>query len=603
LGLIFKSEFSVEVGLKASYSYEQNKSEYDSDYSSRALSETQATDADDVITGRVQTYDIWRYRILGADVTSENQPTNGFYELILPGESFKFSGAGLSLDWYQPPHENGNILSYPAPTGGFVPPDLGPYDIPCPAGDTNCNADGTKTVTEPLLPASLRFLDASSGSITVDYVNRYGSGDTYEAQHKLDSSLDVKVAYKLSARGLSGEVKGNFNVKGGGSWGTLQTNDNQTTDETGITIARTPVAASQSYAIYPVYYITADGTFKVAYASDPLGSASGQSFWARLYGGKADPALNLPLRFDPLFHNNKIVDWTPNLSPSRKLIRGFSLLSPQLDPVTGRHPTLNEAPADGDDVLLSAQVYNYSTGMAFANVEVAFSAVKYNPVNDSEEGPRIQIGHTFVSLSPRQGASARVIWHTKGLGPTGPSGSVQYRIYVDIDPDRTIDEIYPPENPELFYGAGLPRGLDPGQNNEGFGYATVVSAGGFSTSAAPVHLYIGDDHRLQVNRAAGGKLKGMAVEGQRLRIDAQVCADAPTRDPIDLVVFDGPPSQGKVIAWRHTYVASATNCTPVWFDWVPSAAGDHNIVAEVLQDDDPMPGDNEAEETIPVISQ
>ena len=50
-----------------------------------------------------------------------------------PGQRSTSRPPGLDLDWYQPLHENGNILSYPAPSNNtFTPPDLGTYGIPCP---------------------------------------------------------------------------------------------------------------------------------------------------------------------------------------------------------------------------------------------------------------------------------------------------------------------------------------------------------------------------------------------------------------------------------------------------------------------------------------
>jgi len=62
-------------------------------------------------------------------------------------------------------------------------------------------------------------------------------------------------------------------------------------------ITRAAINASQSYEFFPTVYTTLDGTIKVAHAVDPLASKSGKPFWAGIYGGKPDPALNLPLRF------------------------------------------------------------------------------------------------------------------------------------------------------------------------------------------------------------------------------------------------------------------------------------------------------------------
>jgi len=51
---------------------------------------------------------------------------NPFYDVVFPGQTINFKASGLDLDWYQPLHENGNILSYPGPANGaFSPTDVG----------------------------------------------------------------------------------------------------------------------------------------------------------------------------------------------------------------------------------------------------------------------------------------------------------------------------------------------------------------------------------------------------------------------------------------------------------------------------------------------
>ncbi|MGH9837787.1 MAG: hypothetical protein ACREEM_03285 [Blastocatellia bacterium] len=103
----------------------------------------------------VQTFDVWRYRVYGVSSTGQNgQPSNVFYEVVLPGPTLNFDGGGLDLDWYQPTYENGNILSYPQPSSGtFMPSDLGSHNEPCPSNPPpgqSCNPDGT-------IPAGVGF--------------------------------------------------------------------------------------------------------------------------------------------------------------------------------------------------------------------------------------------------------------------------------------------------------------------------------------------------------------------------------------------------------------------------------------------------------------
>jgi hypothetical protein len=612
------AKVSAEFANKTSYNYERNKDGYNSNYAERTVTEAAAAENDDVITGRVETFDIWRYRVLGVPkVTAQahNPPREfdayPFYEIVLPGPAMKFSAGGLDLDWYQPAHENGNILSYPAPTAGtFNPTDLGTFDIPCPHADkSRCNADGTLTVSEPIIAASQRFVNGASESITIDYGNKTGSGDSIKTEHKLANSTDVKVGVTVQAGGKennvtkSGSVEVNFSA--GGNWGNLKTTDVSTNNKTGITVGRTSIPSEKAYAFYPIFYSTKDGTIKVAHATDPLASNAGKSFWAGLYGKKADPALNLPLRFTRM---GPIVNptWIPNMDISRKQMRAFFLLNEKRNPITGHFDILNKTPMAGDKVRLSAQVYNYSTGVAFKDCEVKFSAVKYNPINNTESGPRVAIGTTRVSLEPRGHTAAQVIWDTTRFGPATGAASQPYRIYVRLNDNRAIAELYPPEDPNKVYGPGLPKGLDPAQNDEGFGYATVMQpavappttqALESPNTQAPAHLYLGSQP-LKVGGAGEFTADaGLLVEqvGAQVPLRVQVCASHPTRDMADVVVFDGAPANGNVLAWKRVPVADGKQCDYAWFEWVPAVAGDHTLVAEVLQDqDDPYPGHNQA---------
>jgi hypothetical protein len=520
---------------------------------------------------------------------------------VLPGPILDFTGGGLNFDWYQPLHENGNILSYPAPSDTTFAADVGTYDIPCPKDASDCNPDGTKTIEGPMVPASLQFLAATSGSIKLDYKNETGSGNTFKYQHKFAVSADVKTGLVAKTPGTVTKFSLKVGFSSEASWSSMRTSDSSTTSETGITVAHTSVSSTQAYAFYPVFYTTQDGTIKVAHAVDPLGSATGSSFWAGLYGVKADPALNLPLRFRPEYKRNMVVGWLPNLLISRKQMRGFFVMSNTPDPVSGEYVILGQAPVAGEQVRLSAIIYNYSTAVVFTNCQVTFSAVKYDRNSDTESGPRIPIGSTFVSLPPRGHTAAQVVWDTTDFGPAPAGASQEYRIYVRLNYDGAIDELYPPEDPNRTYAPGLPQGLDPGQNDEGFGYATVV-AKSVASGQAPVHLYLGPQP-LMVQGPSGLTATPIIEQvGAQLRLRAQVCASRSSSDLTDLLVFDGPPANGQVLAWKRLFVPDARRCDATWFDWVPSTPGQHTLTAEVIENvDDPKPGNNQATLNVEVV--
>ena len=148
------------------------------------------------------------------------------------------------------------------------------------------------------------------------------------------------------------------------SWSGMRTSESSTTSDTGITLNRSSGDSTQGYAFYPVFYTAQDGTIKVTHAAGVLESSTGRSFWAGLYGGKSDPALNLPSRFTPVYGpSNVLIGWAPNYLSSRKKLRGFFLRNSTLNPVSDTYDLLSSTPLAGDKVRVEANVYNYSTAL------------------------------------------------------------------------------------------------------------------------------------------------------------------------------------------------------------------------------------------------
>jgi hypothetical protein len=636
-GGLAKASFSVDVTAKVGYEYNQSKSNYDSNYSSRTLTETQTTDRDDVLVGRAQLFDLWRYRIYGAPAQGPNgEALNGFYEIVLPGPVIKTSGGGLNYDWYQPLHENGNILSYPRPSNQtFTPPDLGPHQVPCPASpppDQKCNGDGTLSVTEPLVPAQQTFFDGRSHMVAYDYQSSIGSGNSYSYSHKLAESLDVKVAFEAEGKALFANVGArtslNVNLNNSNSWSGLKTNDNTVDTQTGLTLSLASGDSSQAYAIYPVFYTTQDGTIKVTHAADALGSAAGRSFWAALYGRWPDPALNLPLRFSPVFGpSNVLIGWKPNLESSRKQVRGFFVESPDPDPVTKTYGLLAFSPIAGDKVRLEARVYNYSTAVAASNLPVRFQVVAYNAASDQETpvaacptdpswraGARCTIGQTTIaSLNALEMQAAAITWDTTGFDPS-LSGSQQYRVYVVLDPDNAIQETYDTEDPNTQYkcvdhnGAActLPKGLDPGQNNEGFGYVTIkapsASLAAQSLSDTGTDVYLTGDSLETVNGQGltGGWFISVPLD-QPLTLRGKVYSSTLDTQVGHLLVYDGDPNQGASVIADKLVDTGNPEGAYTRFTWIPTVPGRHTLYAVVLErEDDTHPGNNVQRLTVDV---
>ena len=320
----------------------------------------------------------------GFAVPSDGVQRYGFYDIMVPGPAEKFAGGGQSFDWYQPLHENGNILSYPVRLGeNNRPVDLGAYT----------DAAG-KVVREPMVPSSQQAFDGTSGFVALQYESTSGQGFISGYEKTETTTHDVKASAKVTAKTptfegeLRAEVKNQWSAEDSYS---EETSAKQTTgSSTGITLSKPAGSPNQSYAFAPVFYITQDGTVKAAHSVSVLGSPSGRSFWSSIYGSKADPALNLPGRFDPLIRRGVLVGWQPNTgttasrNSSRKLLRGFALRDATPNPVSNTYDYLAYAPAAGEPVRVTTNVYNYSTGVAVSNLLVQFEAVGYNATTDAE---------------------------------------------------------------------------------------------------------------------------------------------------------------------------------------------------------------------------
>lgn len=602
---------SLEIGLKVGYDYEGHSEEYNSRYATRTLTFTDQTIADDLVVAQIQTFDVWRYRVFGLSLADpQGRQFNGFYEIVLPGPKLDVRGGGTSFDWYQPLHENGNILSYPALRNGvFTPPDLGAFTLP----------DGTKK-TEALVPATLLAFDGTSGTIQLDFSSSSGAGAVRSRMHTLGENLDVSVAVKATAStpAAGGSVSSttDFNLHNSNSWSHLATSESETNTSTGIMLVKAPGNANRAYNFAPVFYFAQDGTVKVVHAVDVLGNPAGRSFWASTYGQKPDPALNLPLRFErdltPFTET-----WIPNTLSSRKKIRGFFLRKAERNTITNDFDQLAQAPAEGDRVRIETRIYNYSTAQAANGVTVRFAVIGYNDLSDAEipftscpagtmldAAGRCIIGETLVSLPPLGMERAAITWDTQGFGPQGVATAKEYRIYVIIDPDNAIDEIYEDDSTgdssctDPVHPAGTML-CDPGQNNEGYGAITIVRRP-LPRAAVAANEVVSADVHLRANALAaidakeGTRLTGTvdAYVNEPLRIRVHVQTDRSEVEPFHLLVYDGNPrAGGTVIAGRLLQGVDAPDGRYVWLDWTPPRTGTFTLYAQILEQiDDRQPG-------------
>ena len=468
------AEAKFDVGAKASYDYNEHEEKFNSGYEARTTESTSQTDRDDFVKGVEQTFDIWRYRVYG---TPTEKNSNGFYELVFPGPQIAFSAGGLSISWYQPIQENGNILSYPERLGAgdqFIPADIGPYKL-----------NGKEEKTKPQVPAAKYVFGGTSGSTSLSWASGISNGSSFSYSHVIGESADVKVAYTVEAKtpyaNTSGSVCGSIEFHNSNSWGENNSSTSTTTDKTAITLNRVAGSVAEGYPFYPVIYNTKGGAIKLTYSvpnpADQGGNPAGYQTFANLYGGLPDPALNLPERFLPQsVGSGQLETWVPNTGTTRKKMRGLFFRQSVIEPSAGTYLLWAFNPRPGDKVRIEPRIYNYSTAKTATGIDVEFQAIRYDSYTNSEmcdspinaaagkttglvcpRSARVTIGRTTVNrLNPLQftcasgyddpavtgcAPSAFLNWDTTNFGPE--FGTYDYRVYVVLNPNKPQgQEIY-----------------------------------------------------------------------------------------------------------------------------------------------------------------
>jgi hypothetical protein len=344
-----------------------------------------------------------------------------------------------------------------------------------------------KEVGEPEVPASLNYFDGSGTTATLRWNEEIGSGTSISDSHEMAESADIKATFTGSATNRFGtnagfSICGSFQFRSNQSVSNTSTADNKTTVETAITLNKAAGIPKNSYPFYPVVYNTKDGTMKVNFAvpnpADPQSNGAGYQTFAEIYGGKPDPALNLPARLQPV--STGTGEWEPNTSIGRKAMRGLFFRHSEVDTASGTHLLYAFSPTAGDKVRIEARVYNLSTAQPAVNTTVEFQVIGYSSALNSElcdtpinkksgletglicpRSARTTIGTvTIPRLNPLQSTCvsgfddpastgcydhpAYIDWNTTSFGPS--LGTSEYRVYVVLNPGNSGgSELYPIE--------------------------------------------------------------------------------------------------------------------------------------------------------------
>ena len=454
---------AASVSASVGGSYDHNHDWYTANSSSSTLSTTESTKDDDYLAGTLRTWQVYRYPIVNYALTDTNghpilgpdgKPRYGMYEITLPGAIVPFNGGGRNFSWYQPPHENGNALSYPPldPSTGAVALDPSDLGKPVTLKGSGGSGGAPLTLPQPLINKPY-LVDPTGYTVELSIAQIDGGGDTTQTSGTFSQSVDADAGAfgKVNVGVAEADACADVDVKfdNSNSWGSLTNTTNSTTSTNTFTLTQDGAAQpSWAYGAATAYYTDSPSTYRVAHAVDLLASADGKESWRQYYAGRPDPALNLPgrmqLGFNPADGKFDLPQWVS--SDARQQIRGAWALRP--DAAHGGQSKSMAAgavasnPVDGDTLQLQVRVHNYSLDTPALGVPVEFWAVRRNAGDTANAGAPFKLtnGPVYVDSIPPQGwAPASFLWSTAGMAPTG----VQlYRIFVIVarnDPQNPND--------------------------------------------------------------------------------------------------------------------------------------------------------------------
>jgi Big-like domain-containing protein/hemolysin type calcium-binding protein/ricin-type beta-trefoil lectin protein len=640
---------SVEFKEKFKNKWTGTSSKFNNSTSQTSTSVTQTSDDDDLFQGSIEDSTLYRYPIMGGPVRDANgdpvsgadcgQTCYGVYEIVVPGQTVPLATSGRQVDFYQPTWENGNALSYPVMTGGDIPtPDLGSYTYV----DQNGNS---QSVSGALLKQAFGVGGASS-TASVDITGTTGSGNSSGGgtSWSLSGDVNASASYRMGPKAINyaGSVSVDVGGFGGQSTSTNDTGQTINTSDSAFKLNVPSITSDYGYSIGTSYYYDTAGAARIGMAVD-LTSNSNSEWWADNYGRHPDPALNLPNRVTLTTNafNQQIV---PVFATDAKhqQIRGFQAFHTDVvDSPSYANKAYTTNPVAGDQVRFQVPVRNYSL-IPTANVSVSFYAVpmQYQGLVPVPAGPPVSLGQPQnVPEIPAQGSAlvSSPVW--TAAVQQAVAGIQLWRIFVVLDEGNKITEIHEWKDsngpcPVSALDPLAPDGtvingvmVDPmtakastlacGQNNQGFGEISVSAsapangaqgaetmsvldlARGVEPNAPGVNLTKGgvdtDDPATDVMDA--GEVAHVD-QGRLVNAVAYVGSKGESPYHQTVLVYDGPPENGRLIAVTTLRGATAANGHRLGFTWRPEELGRHTLHVRLLGQ---VAAGDDDEITIPVV--
>ncbi|NCC25575.1 MAG: hypothetical protein EOM25_10330 [Deltaproteobacteria bacterium] len=586
--LMAKAGITTKESEKLAYDYNSVTSNLNGNYTSTQTSSLYKTDRDDYVQIQFSVIDIWRFPIYGL---KDKDNKNCFYDVVMPGPvnaSMDVWGCDIA-DYYQPAHENGNILSYPLTSAENFPVDLGNHTI--------VDVDGVShELDSPMSGYTEQTWSAGSGMTSIEWASSQWKVKERSHTKKLNFNFDFQLGFQSESYVIVEEQKWYTNIDLSlnldKSWSSTDYSKSLLSDTQDVSLYLPGDGdPDQAYVFRPTVYTTKDGVLKMAHAVDPTGSQQGV-WWHRHYRGRPDPALNLPKKFH----------WTPDpKSPDyfgtwslakyrqdRSRMRGLFLLRNEPKDDQTERLFVASPPVAGDVIYVLTRVYNYSLDTDTGPFGVRFAYADYNATLYDAEPSLTKIGEASVAnLGPMEQQEVYVKWDTSGLGGYEPGGSKDYVVYVTIDPDNEVEdeihELWAEDQTPVPSFEGSEKDLASGKtffrgsNNQGF-WPWDNSFKIFSDASFPS----GEPGRLTLVGIEVSPTPASEEYGEN------VYAGLPYRIHLDVHASNTDKSHGHILFEDNGRIFSVKRTfgfdqgeNDFYCDWTPTTAGIHDLKAVV----------------------
>jgi hypothetical protein len=404
----------VKVKAGAEWSWNKHREAWNNKYQSTTVGVDLQALNDDYLVYRSKDIHIWRYPVIGETAQSEDSGEEGqvYIQMTFPSDAKTHTLEGATVEWYQPPHENGNLLSYPWDQKHIE--SLG--DIKTVIGDYSTGGD--------------------AGSYYIEWDTEEEDGT------EISSSKKVATDDSISAEGKIFNFKTKLSLKFhyDKTMGQLKTSVTTNSKSKGISIYKCPLEVNYAYHFTPLIYENSKlGVLQVGHTVDLLDTTA-ISWWKTNYNNLPDLALNLPYRWNSENH----VDWTFNQGGMNlQSMKGLFLLDEQ-----GKQ--FGQSIEEGQQVTVRARIYNYSLVDLTQPVVVSIEA-QASTDNDNWGEP-FEVGRVEINeLLGFQNSADKANWKYAEVtfDTTGKAGQY-YRFWVTVDPDDTITEVTGHDNGDYY---------------------------------------------------------------------------------------------------------------------------------------------------------